>query len=527
MIRITDIKAPLDFTIEWVRGEIAARRLSVPEDTLVSVRLLRKSLDARRRTNIHYVLTVGVEIADEAGILARCKDASVSAAPEQPFRVLPEWSTAQSPVIVGAGPAGLFAALTLAKAGARPLVLERGGPVEERRAAVERFWAGGELDPECNVQFGEGGAGTFSDGKLTTGISDPRVDEVLRAFCECGAPEEILYEARPHIGTDLLGSVVRKLREKIRTLGGRVEFYAKFIDFRMEQGRVSHAVYERGGETITVPTEHIILATGHSARDVFAHLHGKGVSMQQKPFAVGLRIEHKQAMIDRAMYGDAAELGVLPAADYKLAVRTASGRGVYTFCMCPGGVVVAASSEPGGVVTNGMSYHARDAENANSAVLVGVGGPDFGSAHPLAGVAFQREIEARAFAMSGQYLAPSCTVGEFQSGRVGGAFSDVRPSYQPGVTSALPGAYLPSFVTEAILEGLPMLGKKLRGFDDPGAALTGPETRTSSPVRILRGEDGCSISVPGLYPAGEGAGYAGGIVSAAVDGIKTAERMLG
>ena len=525
MIRITAVKAPLDFTAQWVREE-AAGRLRVSKDALISVRLLRKSLDARRRHNIHYVLTLGVEAVDEAAILVGHPDASIQAMPDEQPRNLPDWPFVHPPVVVGSGPAGLFAALTLAKIGARPLVLERGDPISKRRTAVETFWSGGPLDPECNVQFGEGGAGTFSDGKLTTGISDPRVNEVLQTLCACGAPEDILYEAKPHVGTDLLTGITQKLRDSIEARGGRVAFRARFTDFFTEQGRVSHLVYEQGGETITVPTEHIVLATGHSARDVFERLHAKGVALRQKPFSVGLRIEHPQAAINRAMYGELADSPLLPPADYKLAIRLPSGRGVYTFCMCPGGQVVAAASEPGCIVVNGMSYHARDGALANSALLVGISPEDFGSDHPLAGIAFQREIEARAHGLSGQYLAPSCTAGAFHSGQLHGRFTGIQPSHRPGVTPALPEAYLPPFVTDSLRSGLGLLGKKLRGFDASDAVLTGPETRSSSPVRILRGKDGCNTSTPGLYPTGEGAGYAGGIISAAVDGIRTAEQMV-
>jgi len=523
MIQIANVKAPIDFTDQWLLAE-ATRRLETSPAEIKSVCLLKKSLDARRRDRIHYVLTLGVEAADETAILEqRREDSNIRRRAEYQPVQLPAWTGAHSPVIVGSGPAGLFAALTLARAGANPLLLERGGDVDERQTAVRRFWDGGALDPENNVQFGEGGAGTFSDGKLTTGTKDPRIWDVLHTLHQCGAPEEILYEAKPHVGTDRLRQVVRHLREEIKRLGGRVEFHAKFTEYHVTAGRISHAVYVQGGREHRIPTDHIILATGHSARDVFQLLCDKGVALAQKPFSVGVRIEHTQAAINKAMYGDGCNL--LPAADYKLTAHLEGGRSVYTFCMCPGGLVVASSSEPGGVVTNGMSHHARDGANANSALLVGVSPEEFGSEHPLAGIAFQRELERRAYELSGQYLAPAVTVGEFLTGKPQG-FSTVRPSYLPGVIHGLPDHYLPPFVCDALRAGLVALGKKLRGFDHPDAILTGPETRSSSPVRILRDETGCSVNLPGLYPVGEGAGYAGGIISAAVDGIKTAEHVL-
>jgi len=524
MIRIENIKAPPGFDQEFIEAE-AARRLGLRRAGILSVKLLKKSLDARRRTDIHYVLAIGVEVEAPDLILKRLTgDASVRFMPDEREREIPSYRGALPPVIVGSGPAGLFAALTLAHAGARPILLERGGRVDERQQTVERFWAGGPLDPDCNVQFGEGGAGTFSDGKLTTGTKDPRIRDVLQTFQQFGAPEEILYEAKPHIGTDRLRETVKNMRNAIIALGGEILFHARFTDFQKNTDGISRILYEQNGQRHTLETRTLILAAGHSARDVFQLLFDRSVPLAQKAFSVGVRIEHLQKDISAAMYGE--RWASLPPADYKLAVHLDSGRSLYTFCMCPGGYVVAGASEPGGIVTNGMSNHARDGQNANSALLVGIGPEDFGSDHPLAGVRFQREIEQRAYALSGSFTAPSAPVGSFLDQSEPGAFGSVSPSYRPGTRLIPPDAYLPPFVCAALRSGLRLMGRKIHGFDSPDAVLTGPETRSSSPVRILRGQDGCSIGLPGLYPCGEGAGYAGGITSAAVDGIRVAELVI-
>lgn len=419
------------------------------------------------------------------------------------------------PIVVGSGPCGLFAAYILALAGARPILLERGQSVDKRKSTVDLFWDKSIFNPSSNVQFGEGGAGTFSDGKLTTRISDPLCREVLNVLCDCGADKEILYIAKPHLGTDNLIKIVKCLREKIISLGGEVHFNEKLTDIVTENDKVTKVI-----GNIEYDTENVIFAIGHSARDTFDMLYKKGVTMIPKAFSVGARIEHPQSLIDECQYGEYAKLPQLGAADYNLSYHDSFGRGVYTFCMCPGGTVVAAASEENTIVTNGMSYHARDGINANSAFLVSVGPNDFGN-HPLDGIAFQRKIEKAAFDASKSYNAPCQLVGDFLSNKVSSSFGSVEPTYRPGTVFAQLDDILPEFVCQAMREALPKFSKKLRCFDMNDAVLTGPETRSSSPVRICRDES-MQSNIQGLYPAGEGAGYAGGIMSAAVDGIKVA-----
>ncbi|MDO4864163.1 MAG: FAD-dependent monooxygenase [Ruminococcus sp.] len=523
MIRVGNIKVPLDFDFTQLE-RFCADRLGIPESRLRSVKLSKKSVDARRKSDVHFNISLDISAKGEAALLKRLKNAVPV---EKYVYEIPQVIVGSRPVIVGFGPAGMFAALVLASAGARPIVLERGYDVDSRVRAVEEFRSTGRLDTECNIQFGEGGAGTFSDGKLTTGIKDRRIRYVLEKLVEFGAPEEILYMAKPHIGTDKLRGTVRELREHVISLGGEVRFGARFCGYENENGHISAAIYTDSDGEHTIATDSIILATGHSARDVFELLYERGVDLSQKNFAVGVRIEHLREDIDKAMYGDFAGHPALKAADYKLVVHLPNGRTLYTFCMCPGGEVVAASSEEGRLAVNGMSCFARDAVNSNSALLVNVGSEDYGSDHPLAGMHFQRRLEERAYnAGGGGYSAPVCTVGELTDKQLCDGFGRVAPSYTPAVKKALPDEYLPSFICESLRRGIAEMGRKIDGFDDRDAILTGIESRSSSPVRINRGDDLQSLSVGGLYPCGEGAGYAGGIVSAAVDGIKCAEAVI-
>jgi uncharacterized protein len=522
MLRLSELKLPLDHPPTALKAAIL-KRLRIPAEALLDFKVARRGHDARNRTAITYIYTLDVSVKDEAAVLARfARDSHVRPAPDTEYKFAARAPKRfKRPLVIGAGPCGLFAALVLAQSGFRPIILERGKEVRERAKDTWGLWRRSVLDPESNVQFGEGGAGTFSDGKLYSQIKDPRHlgRKVLTEFVRAGAPEEILTEAHPHIGTFRLVTMVEAMRDTIEKLGGEYRFKSRVTDLAIEDGRIAGVRLDSGEE---IAADHVVLAVGHSARDVFQMLHDRGVAITAKPFSLGFRIEHPQGLIDKARFG--RSIPALGAADYKLVHHASNGRDVYSFCMCPGGTVVAATSEEGRVVTNGMSQYSRNERNANAGIVVGITPEVDYPGHPLAGIALQRHWESVAFVAGGSsYAAPGQRVGDFLAARASTALGSVVPSYKPGVTPTDLSACLPDYAIAAIREALPAFGRQIRGFDMDDAVLTGVETRTSSPIRVPRGEDFQSVNTRGLYPAGEGAGFAGGILSAAVDGIRIAE----
>jgi hypothetical protein len=525
MILVHNIRLDLDYSDEEVERKLRGR-LKLEPGQLLGWKIYKQSLDARRKGRIRFVFSILVELENQAQVLKVFQqDQSVRPAPDRRYR--PDFVPARPahrPVVIGTGPAGLFAGLVLAEWGLNPLILERGKRVRERARDTFKFWREGDLNPESNVQFGEGGAGTFSDGKLNTRITDRahRDRKVLREFVRAGAPESILYLNKPHLGTLRLVKILQNLRSRIEEMGGQYRYQSKVVDFWIEEGKLRGLTLE-GGETLRA--DQVVLAVGHSARETFQVLRQRGVLLEAKPFSIGLRIEHPQELIDRSQYGPQAGHPRLGAADYQLVHHGEKGRSVYTFCMCPGGTVLAAASELGTVVTNGMSQYERRAPNANSAVVCEVSPQDFPGG-PLAGIEFQRCWERKAFLAGGEnYQAPGQRVEDFLNDRPSKTFGAVQPSYQPGVIPADLREVLPGFVAQEIKHALHAFDRKIKGFTRPDAVLTGVETRTSSPVRVLRGDNFQSVSTIGLYPAGEGAGYAGGILSSAVDGIQAAEAL--
>lgn len=515
MLILNNVKLPITQDFSDIKN-LLSDSFSINKREIISAYLYKKSIDARHKNNIVFVCSFLLELRNEAAFLKRHKNAAFYNEKEYEYKKI---NSPVRPVVVGFGPAGMFAALFLARFGLKPIILERGKCVEERKKDVDAFLSGGPLDENSNIQFGEGGAGTFSDGKLNTGIKDSRIRTVLKTFYDAGAAQNILYDAKPHIGTDVLIGVVRNIRKEIIELGGEFHFSARFDSLKVSNGAITGVEYTllQSGEKRQIDCSFLVLAIGHSARDTFVSLLDTGVQMVSKPFSVGARIEHKAENINRALYGDFAD--VLPSADYKMAVHLSSGRGVYTFCMCPGGYVINASSEKGGSLVNGMSEAARNGENSNCALLVEVHPEDLDSENVLSGMEFQRSIEQKAYNI-GKGNIPVTTVGKLLNTE---AKTNVTPTVKPGAVEADIYDVLPDFVVDSIKEALPLFAQKIEGFADGGAVLTFPESRSTSPVRIIRGEDFEAIGIKGLFPAGEGAGYAGGIMSSAVDGIKIAE----
>jgi len=534
MIRLTDIKLPLDHAEDAIEAAIRAK-LGLGKSGVLGYTVFRRGHDARKRGNIQLIYTLDVDVADEASLLKRyADDKHVQPSPDTSYKFVAQAPAdlKQRPIVIGLGPCGLFAGLLLAQMGYRPIILDRGKAVRERTVDTWDLWRKRKLDPESNAQFGEGGAGTFSDGKLYSQISDPlhHGRKVLSEFVKAGAPEEILYVSKPHIGTFRLVTMAETMRQTIESLGGEIRFTQRvddvLIDTAADGSRQFRGVVLASGEQLL--SDHVVLAVGHSARDTFFMLHDRGVYMEAKPFSIGFRVEHPQSIIDQARFGPQAGHALLGAADYKLVHHCKNGRSVYSFCMCPGGTVVAAASEPERVVVNGMSQYSRNERNANAAIVVGIEPADFAafddSGSPLAGIALQRALESRAYDVGGRdYSAPAQLVGDFVKGKPSAEFGSVQPSYKPGVHLTDLAPLLPEYAIDAIREALPAFDRQIKGYAMHDAILTGVETRTSSPVRIRRNDDYQSLNTRGLFPAGEGAGYAGGILSAAVDGIRVAE----